>query len=59
MLCSYRFLDHLTTPFSAERDIYMECRAIVGPKDKAERVAERSAGILFRALFQNVLRGLD
>jgi hypothetical protein len=45
--------------FSAEQDIYVECRAIVGPKDKPKRFAKRSARILFKALFQNVLRGLD
>lgn len=45
--------------FSPEWDIYAECRAIVGPEDKAQRFAERSARILFKVLFQNVLRGLD
>jgi hypothetical protein len=51
-------LDQLTTAFQLN-GIYVECRAAVGPKDTPERFAERRAGILFKALFQNVLRGLD
>jgi hypothetical protein len=39
--------------------MYMECKAIVGPEDKAQRFAERSTRILLKVLFQNVLRGLD